>query len=400
MISLDLTSRDINRINVVDLLVSKYYNISLYDFCEKYKYDVLFIEIIKQVTFDYNYKNRNQISVNLPDCLDDRYYAVEEKFSYGADNRRVAERIISLGVNWVVEDVIVHKSSSVFVLSGCDSLRDLLTSPITNSPDIHYVGDGNDFYVEVCSDFTQFMKRENRYDIRKLKYSKLEDIYYMKTIQILLLFVDVVNKTFYMTPFHPQPYDFHNKYIKNTITFELPEYSQFQDLIKLFEVCKVKQPNPSLYSNFNVEKEEIKVQPIKKWVKDKEDENYWNSLYESEPPYIKCRIVSEEELNGGYPDPYELEVYGYDYEMEVEDGRFDTENLEKLVNSLESQERKDKEIPDEILELLKNMPNPLIEELSKNSSSWNMGVVSENDKNEEKDKEIESPYPFGDGLPF
>ena len=118
MIVLELSKRDLGRINAVDLLVSKFFHTSLYQFCSKYMYDVLFIEIIKQVTNKYDYDRMGYFEVELPDDLDDRYYEVEKKFSYGVDNRSVAERVISLGVNWVVEDVIVHKSSSVFILKN------------------------------------------------------------------------------------------------------------------------------------------------------------------------------------------------------------------------------------------------------------------------------------------
>ena len=55
MIVLELRAKDLGRINSVDLLVSKYYRTSLYEFCKKYSYDILFIEIIKQVTSDYAY---------------------------------------------------------------------------------------------------------------------------------------------------------------------------------------------------------------------------------------------------------------------------------------------------------------------------------------------------------
>ena len=96
MIVLELSSRDLGRINSVDLLVSKYYRTSLYSFCSKYGYDKLFLEVIRQVTDDYGYDKIGYMEVELPDELDDRYYEVEKKFSYGADNRGVAERIISL----------------------------------------------------------------------------------------------------------------------------------------------------------------------------------------------------------------------------------------------------------------------------------------------------------------
>ena len=199
MIVLELSSRDLGRIYSVDLLVGKFYKISLYQFCQKYGYDPLFLEILKQVTADYSYNRQSYFEIELPDELDDRYYEVEKKFSYGVDNRGVAERVVSLGVNWIVEDVIVHKSSSVFMLTGCDNARDLLANPITSTPDIRYVGTGESFYVEVCSDFTRFMSKQRRYDLRKLKYIKLEDLMLVDRVRTVLLFVDVVNKTYYRT---------------------------------------------------------------------------------------------------------------------------------------------------------------------------------------------------------
>ena len=74
MIVLELSSRDLGRINSVDLLVSKYYRTSLYNFCQKYSYDKLFVEIIRQVTDDYGYdkvgyfslQDNPEISVPLP----------------------------------------------------------------------------------------------------------------------------------------------------------------------------------------------------------------------------------------------------------------------------------------------------------------------------------------------
>lgn len=294
MIVLELTSKDLGRINSVDLLVSKYYRTSLYEFCKKYHYDSLFVEIIKQVTNDYAYEKVGYKEIELPDELDDRYYEVEKKFSYGVDNRSVAERVVSLGVNWIVEDVIVHKSSSVFILTGCDNARDLLANPITSTPDIRYVGEGESFYVEVCSDFTKFMSRANRYDIRKLKYMKLEDLMLIDRVKTVLLFIDVVNKTFYRIPFKSQPYTQQDKYSKNTVTFEFDEGVKFLSLDVLFENCRKRQPNPSLYSNFNTECE---VKKTRKWVDEKEDPAYWDSLYNSEPTFIRSRIPSQEEID-------------------------------------------------------------------------------------------------------
>ena len=295
MIVLELNSRELNRINSVDLLVSKYYGISLYAFCQRYSYDILFVEIIKQVTKNFGYDRMGYLEVELPDELEDRYYQIESKFSYGADNRGVAERVVSLGVNWVVEDVIVHKSSSVFILTGCDNARDFLANPITSTPDIRYVGNGTSFYVEVCSDFTRFMNKNNRYDIRKLKYLKLEDLLLINKVQTVLLFVDVVNKTFYRIPFKPQPYMQHDKYLKNTVSFEFDSNATFLGLDKLFESCRKCQPNPSLYSNFNNPDEKPKKKVL---VNEREDSGYWSSLFDSEPAYIRTREIYEDELNG------------------------------------------------------------------------------------------------------
>ena len=294
MIVLELSSRDLGRINSVDLLVSKYYRMSLYSFCKKYGYDSLFLEVIRQVTDDYGYDKIGYKEVELPDELDDRYYLVENKFSYGADNRGVAERIISLGVNWVVEDVIVHKSSSVFILTGCDNARDFLSNPITSTPDIRYVGEGESFYVEVCSDFTKFMSRANRYDIRRLKYLKLEDLMLIDRVRTVLLFIDVVNKTFYRIPFKSQPYTQHDKYSKNTISFEFDDNAQFLSLDILFENCKKRQPNPSLYSNFNHTEEEKPKKRV--YTDEKDDPAYWDSLFETAPTFVRSRDYNLDEV--------------------------------------------------------------------------------------------------------
>ena len=324
MIVLDLGSRDINRIYQVELLVSKFYKISLLNFITKYKYDSLFVGIVKEVTKDVNYNRNSNISIELEESLDDRYYTVENKFSMGVDNRRVVERIISLGVNWVVEDVIVHKSSSVFLLTGCDNERDLLCEPINNTPDIRYVGSGESFYVEVCSDFTRFMEKNKRYDLRKLKYIKLEDLLYVNKVKTLLLFVDVVNKTFFCTWFVSRDISCHNKYLFNTVTYEFDENIKFKGLIELFEYCKTCQPNPSLYSNFNVEE---KVKLDKSSLDDSkvyEDDGYWQSLYDSEPTYIKPF----------YP-PSEKEILQYlsddDYfEATYDESEFSEEELREI----------------------------------------------------------------------
>jgi hypothetical protein len=311
MIVLELSKRDLGRINAVDLLVSKFFHTSLYQFCSKYYYDKLFIEIIKQVTEKYDYDRMGYFEIELPDELDDRYYEVEKKFSYGADNRGVAERIISLGVNWVVEDVIVHKSSSVFILTGCDNTRDLLANPITSTPDIRYVGTGESFYVEVCSDFTRFMSKAKRYDIRKLKYMKLEDLLVIDKKKTLLLFIDVVNKTYHRMWFRPQSYAQEGKFSKNTVSFEFEDSVEFKGLSDLFEICKTCQPNPSLYSNFNIE---TKSKVSKPSVNDTDDDGYWESLFRCAPSYVKTRDISEEEITGVYKevkDPYESEYPSY-----------------------------------------------------------------------------------------
>lgn len=304
MISLTLSKKDLRRIYYVDLLVSKFYKCSLYEFCSKYKYDALFVDIIKNVTMDYNYDRVGMLDINLDDALDDRYYEVEKKFSYGIDNRNVVERVVSLGVNWVIEDVIVHKSSSVFILTGCDNARDLLVNPITNTPDIRYVGKGESFYVEVCSDFTNFMQKNRRYDIRKLKYYKLEDLKKIDRTETLLLFVDVVNKSYYCSWFVSRDFTFYDKYVKNTVAFEFNEQAKFKELKELFEFCKSCQENPSLYSNFNVDENEKKVIRNKNVVDDYDCDEYWESLFKSEPAYVR-NITEEEFLSSSVYREYE-----------------------------------------------------------------------------------------------
>ena len=65
MISLELSSKDLGCIYQVDLMVSKYYNMSVYQFILRYKYDSLFIDIIKKVTEDYNYNKSSMIEIEL-----------------------------------------------------------------------------------------------------------------------------------------------------------------------------------------------------------------------------------------------------------------------------------------------------------------------------------------------
>ena len=280
-------------------MVSKYYGCSLYDFCSRYFYDTFFLEIVKQVTKEYNYNKQSYLEVEFEDDLEDKYYQIEQKFSYGVDNRNVVERVVSLGVNWVIEDVIVHKSSSVFILTGCDNTRDLLTKPVTNTPDIRYVGKGDSFYVEVCSDFTQFMQKNKRYDIRKLKYYKLEDLKKIENTDTLLLFIDAVNRKYYMTWFVSRGFAFFDKYSNNTVTFEFNENVQFKDLMQLFEYCKSCQPDTSLYSNFNVEE-----QKKAGFLPDIECDEYWENLFKHEPAYVKTvseDIFLENAFAGDYP---------------------------------------------------------------------------------------------------
>lgn len=307
MIILELSKRDLSRINCVDLLVSKYYKCSLYEFCKKYKYDLMFLDIVKKVTSDYGYDRLSYLAVDLEEGLEERYYQVEQKFSYGSDNRSIAEKVISLGVNWVVEDVIVHKSSSVFILTGCDNSRDLLANPITNTPDIRYVGLGESFYVEVCSDFTNFMKKNRRYDLRKLKYCKLEDLLYIEGKRTVLLFVDVVNKSYFRNWFSQKTFDYHDKYLKNTVAFEFDSSVIFKSLDDLFESCKKCQTNPSLYSNFNIEEIKVEKKPVK-FVEDIEDPGYWDSLFENEPAFIRCRVPDIDE-NGEEIESNWNEIY-------------------------------------------------------------------------------------------
>ena len=291
---LELSLRDLKRIYYVDLLVSKYYQTSLYSFCTKYKYDEFFLYIIKKVTDNDYYDKMGRLEINIDsDALIDKYYKVESKFSYGSDNRGVIERVVSLGVNWVVEDIIVHKSSSVFILTGCDNTRDLLINNINSTPDIRYVGKGESYYVEVCSDFTTFMVKNRRYDLRKLKYCKLEDLLLIEKKKTILLFIDVVNKKYYRTWFRPKSYEYHNKYGYNTISYEFDSEVEFKELDKLFEGCKLCQLNPSLYSNFNVVSE-VKKPTNNKCYDDSLDDGYWDSLLKSEPAYIKKGIIDSD----------------------------------------------------------------------------------------------------------
>lgn len=329
MIVLELNSSDLNKINSVDLLVSKYYGCSLFEFCNRYKYDSFFIEVIKQVTKDFGYERLGRFEVILDDDnLEDKYYELEKKSNYGVDNRSVINKVISLGTSWVVEDIIVHKSSEVFILTGCDNTRDLLVNPVTNVPDIRYVGTGESYYVEICSDFTKFMQKNRRYDLRIVKYYKLQDLISIHNMRTILLFVDVVNGKYYRAWFTPQTRDKVAKYKANTVAFEFDSNVVFQDFWVLFENCKKCQPNPSLYSNFNIE--ETAKPKKKKWVEDIEDDGYWESLADSEPEYVKVRDVDDAEITGEYPEIDTLK--DADFWTKVDSSYYERESVRKLKN--------------------------------------------------------------------
>ena len=305
MIVLELHSQDLQRIFKVDLMVYKYFKCSLYSFCEKYRYDGLFVEIIRQVTNDYMYEKLGYFQVELPDSLDDRYYEIEGKYSsYSTDKRSVAERIIALGVNWIVEDVLVHKSSGCFILTGCDNSRDLLSNPITNVPDIRYVGEGKSFYVEVCSDFNSFMKRFRRYDLRKIKFYKMTDMVFIDKQLIVLMFIDVVNKTYLRVPFNRLLVDIYrngrdgliDKYKMNTVCFEFDEDDELKPLDELFD--KLRELSNGYISDNNdtyrVEKEEKeRISPDEESGKILSDTNS-NSVQSSVETFETCHSENSE----------------------------------------------------------------------------------------------------------
>ena len=308
MIVLELHSQDLQRIFKVDLMVYKYFKCSLYSFCEKYRYDGLFVEIIRQVTEDYMYEKLGYFQVELDDGFDDRYYEIENKYSsYSTDKRSVAERIIALGVNWIVEDVLVHKSSGCFILTGCDNSRDLLSNPITNVPDIRYVGEGKSFYVEVCSDFNSFMKRFRRYDLRKIKFYKMTDMVFIDKQLIVLMFIDVVNKTYLRVPFNRLLVDIYrngrdgliDKYKMNTVCFEFDEDDELKPLDELFD--KLKELSNGYISDNNdtyrVEKEnkedKERISPSEESGKNSSETNS-NSVQSSVETFETCHSENSE----------------------------------------------------------------------------------------------------------
>ena len=286
-------------------MVYKYFKCSLYSFCEKYRYDGLFVEIIRQVTNDYMYEKLGYFQVELPNSLDDRYYEIEEKYSsYSTDKRSVAERIIALGVNWIVEDVLVHKSSGCFILTGCDNSRDLLSNPITNVPDIRYVGEGKSFYVEVCSDFNSFMKRFRRYDLRKIKFYKMTDMVFIDKQLIVLMFIDVVNKTYLRVPFNRLLVEIYrngrdgliDKYKMNTVCFEFDEDDELKPLDELFD--KLRELSNGYISDNNdtyrVEKEDKeRISPDEESGKILSDTNS-NSVQSSVETFETCPSENSE----------------------------------------------------------------------------------------------------------
>lgn len=304
MIVLELYTQDLQRIYKVDLMVYKYFKSSLCSFCEKYGYDKFFVEILKQVTEDYAYEKLGYFAVELEDDLEERYYEIESKYNSYTDKRSIAERIIALGVNWVVEDILVHKSSGCFILTGCDNSRDLLSNPITNVPDIRYVGEGKSFYVEVCSDFNSFMDRFKRYDLRKIKFYKMSDMVFIDKQLIVLMFIDVVNKKYLRVPFNRLLVDIYrngrddliDKYKYNTVCFEFGEDDELQPLDDLFE--KLRELSNGYISDNNgtyrVEKEEKLEQ---------EPTNIENSVVlveEKEPEIVESQESIESVIDGFY----------------------------------------------------------------------------------------------------
>ena len=95
------------------------------------------------------------------------------------------------------------------------------------------------------------------------------------------------------------------------LSFEFEDSVEFKGLSDLFEICKTCQPNPSLYSNFNIE---TKSKVSKPSVNDTDDDGYWESLFRCAPSYVKTRDISEEEITGVYKevkDPYASEYPSY-----------------------------------------------------------------------------------------
>lgn len=340
-------------------MVTKYFNCPLWLFCEKWGYDRFFVELIKKVTEDEYYANKDYIGVELDDWFEDRYYEIESGYSSYTDNRSIAERIISLGVNWVVEDILVHKSSGTFILTGCDNSRDLLSSPITNVPDIRYVGEGKSFYVEVCSDFNSFMERYRRYDLRKIKFFKMSDLTYINKQTIVLMFVDVVNKKYLRVPFNRLLLDIDrdgrrdliDKYKYNTVCFEFRDSDELKPLDDLFESLKklskgyISENN----STYKIEKEENKAienenvaigsknVAIEEQIARRDLKIFGDEIPENSLEYER-RIKNDGNLVGQNSDlGLDNNNYGYIEEPAESVSSNKSESIEDLVNDFNSQ---------------------------------------------------------------
>ena len=124
--------------------------------------------------------------------------------------------------------------------------------------------------------------------------------------------------------------------------FEFDNMVVFKDLKDLFEYCKSCQADPSLYSSFNVEvKEERKKKNIEQ-IEDWEDDNYWESLFLSEPEYVKHSNITEEEwLSMAAFNDYEED----DFEKTYNEKDLTEEELEKIdfeVNFVEEPSEEEK----------------------------------------------------------
>lgn len=336
-----LNQKEIHRIDSVDKLIGKYFKESLYSYIVRKKYDLLLVEIIRQLTQDYNYKWFSYFEVDIPYNLEKEYNMLISRYSKGQDSRNIGERIIFLGVSWVLEDLIVDCSSGVFILTGCDRERNLLNDSVTNSPDLRYIGKGESFYVEICSDFTGFMQRNHRYDVRKIKYLKLEDIVVIEKQRVLMLFLDVANQKYYSEWFTRKPYSEIDKYFVNSVTFEINPNIEFKSFMYLFDYCKTLQSNPSLFSNFlDNSTKSVKSQVYSDYENYKDD-GYWESLYLEEPQYIRCRIPDiESEVFGNHKEYKDDLNLGIDYScVDFESNLRKNENMGILSEKDEEEHR-------------------------------------------------------------
>lgn len=202
--------------------LSRLYNDPLYEIAKKLNYKESNIYILQN--------NFDKLQEEYPDVWDALMSCKHNK-----DKRTYQKYAQDLVSSWLYEDTLLHylkKSGFDIRLNGSDQKREILNnSKVLTDSDYIISKNSIERNVELVNSYTKYWGNTQKIDLRDNKFQK------MKNNNVILLCIDIYNKSFYVLDFKFETIDakyisYHKAYGKPVYQIDISRINSYELTIK------------------------------------------------------------------------------------------------------------------------------------------------------------------------